>query len=377
MVSSSNVNREFVALTSATGRENPVGYHPCQGLFWTPKGRKPKTSFIATHYNVDFSEHYLAPYMAARGFGFLGWNTRFRGAEAWFILEHALIDIGAGVRWLREEAGVETVVLLGNSGGGSLMGAYQSQATEPNIEAVAGGTLPPAVLDLPAADLYVSLQAHLGRPEVLTAWMDPSVTDENDPLSVDPSLDMYDPENGPSYSAVFVARYRQAQQERNNRITDWALSELERLRAAGAYDRNFNLHRVWADLRMVDAALDPSERPANTCYLGAPRAANYGPYGIGSSNTLRTWLSMWSLKTSHCRGEPHLRRITVPALVIQSTGDTGIFPSDATRICEALASSDKRLEMIDGDHYLMAPTEARDGVADLIAGWVRERARKG
>ncbi len=368
-----DIHREFVALTSPTGRQNPAGYHPCQGLYWTPEGTRPKSALIATHYNVDFSEHYLAPYMAARGFGFLGWNTRFRGAEGWFILEHALIDIGAGVRWLREEEGVETVVLLGNSGGGSLMGAYQSQATEPNIEPVAGGTLPPAVLDLPVADLYVSLQAHLGRPEVLTAWMDPSVTDENDPLSVYTSVDMYNPENGPPYSGAFVARYRQAQEARNDRITEWALSEIERLRAAGAYDRNFNLHRVWADLRMVDPTLDPSERPANMCYLGSPKAANYGPYGIGSSNTLRTWLSMWSLKTSYCRGEPHLRRITVPALVIQSTGDTGIFPSDARRIYEALASSDKQLHMGQGDHYLMTPAEARDRVADLIAGWVRER----
>lgn len=368
------VQREFIVLTSATGRQNPAGYHPCQGLYWTPQGRKPKVAFIATHYNVDFSEHYLAPLMAARGFGFLGWNTRYRGAEASFILEHALIDIGAGFRWLREEAGVETVVLLGNSGGGSLMGAYQSQATEPNIEPVAGGTLPPAVLALPAADLYVSLQAHLGRPEVLTAWMDPSVTDETDPLSVESSLDMYDTKNGPPYAPDFVARYQQAQEARNERITDWALSELERLRAAGAYDRNFNLHRVWADLRMVDPSLDPSDRPPDQCYLGNPRAANYGPYGIGSSNTLRTWLSMWSLRTSHCRGEPHLRRITVPSLVIQSTGDTGIFPSDAKRIYESLALSDKQLHMVQGDHYLVTPPDAREAVADLIAAWLRERA---
>ena len=42
---------------------------------------------------------------AARGMGFLGWNTRFRNNESWFLLEHALVDVGAGVRWLREEAG--------------------------------------------------------------------------------------------------------------------------------------------------------------------------------------------------------------------------------------------------------------------------------
>jgi pimeloyl-ACP methyl ester carboxylesterase len=367
------IERSFVALDTPTGHVNPAGYHPAQGLYWSPAGSRPTVAFIATHYNVDFSEHYLAPLIAERGYGFLGWNTRYRGAEAWFILEHALIDIGAGVRWLREEAGVETVVLLGNSGGGSLMAAYQSQATEPNIAPVAGMTLPDAVLDLPGGDLYVSLQAHGGRPEVLTAWMDPSVTDENDPVSTDPDLDMYDPANGAPYSPEFVDRYRAAQVARNHRITDWALAELERLRAAGAYDRNFSLYRVWADLRYLDPAIDPSDRPLGTCYLGDPRWANRSPFGIGSSSTLRTWLSMWSLRTSHCQGGPHLQRLKMPSLVIQSTADTGVFPSDARAIHDGLAAPDKELHLIAGDHYLERPAPARAEVADLIAAWTAAR----
>lgn len=368
------VAREFVALTSATGQRNPAGYHPCQGLYHRPVDRAPSVAFIATHYNVDFSEHYLAPLLAARGYGFLGWNTRYRGAEGWFLLEHALIDIAAGVRWLRARTGIDTVVLLGNSGGGSLMAAYQSQATDPSIRPAAGLTLPEAVLDLEPADRYVSLQAHPGRPEVLTAWMDPSVTDEADPLSCDPALDMYDDANRPPYDAGFVARYRRAQEDRNHRITDWALDELERCRAAGAFDRNFNLHRVWADLRLLDGSLDPSERPLGVCYAGDPRWANRSPYGIGASNTLRTWLSMWSLRESSCRGAPHLARITVPALVVQSLADTGVFPSDARAIHDALGSADKTLAWVTGDHYLEHPADARDTVADLIADWVDTRA---
>ena len=89
-----------------------------------------KTAFVATHYNVDFSEHYLGLLLAAQGYGFLGWNTRFRGNEAYFLLEHALIDIGVGVAWLRDQPGIEQVVLIGNSGGGSLMASYQSQACD-------------------------------------------------------------------------------------------------------------------------------------------------------------------------------------------------------------------------------------------------------
>jgi esterase/lipase len=124
---------------------------------------------------------------------------------------------------------------------------------------------------------------------------------------------------------------------------------------------------------MEDTTIEPSDRPGNQCYLGDPRAANYGPFGIGSTSTLRTWLSMWSLKTSHCRGAPHLARITQPALVIQSTGDTGVFASDAQAIYDALASDDKTLHSCEGDHYLLTPANARSEIADLIAGWVRER----
>ena len=74
---------------------------PTQGLYHHPRGERPTTAFIATHYNQCFAEHYMGELMAARGYGFLGWNTRFRGAEHWFTLENALVDIGVGVRWLR------------------------------------------------------------------------------------------------------------------------------------------------------------------------------------------------------------------------------------------------------------------------------------
>lgn len=332
---------------------------------------------IATHYNVDFSEHYMAGLMAARGYGFLGWNTRFRGLEHSFTLDHALVDIGVGVRWLREEAGVEKVVLLGNSGGGSLMAAYQSQAVEPNLKSLLGTPVAEAALELPPCDFYVSTNAHPGRPEVLTDWFDPSITDETDPTSVDASLDMYDPENGPPYSPEFMQRYRAAQVARNHRITAWALEELERVRAAGCIDRMFNMYRAWADPRLLDGSLDPNDREVGVCYLGPPKLFNYSPYGIGSSSTIRTWLSMWSLEYSQCRAIPHFERIRLPSLVVQSLADTGVFPVDAHTIHDHLAAEDKTLEFIAGDHYLLKPEGAREVVADLVVGWLHERGARG
>lgn len=366
------ITRRFVSLSSATAKANPVGFQPCQGLYVCPADGA-RVAFIATHYNVDFSEHYLGELLASRGFGFLGWNTRYRGNEAWFLLEHALLDIDAGVRWLREEAGVDRIVLLGNSGGGSLMAAYHSQAVDPNIVPVAGMRLPEEVHSLLGGDLYISLNAHGGRPEVLTDWMDPSVTDEFDPLAIDQSLSMYNPENGPPYSAEFIDRYRAAQRARNQRITDWVLAEIDRLKSAGVFERVFMMQRVWADLRLMDPAIDPSDRVIGQCYAGDARRANFDARGIGNLSSLRSWLSMWSLSHSCCSGARHLERIVLPALVIQSDADAGVFPSDAEHIFEGLGSDDKELKLVSGDHYLLEPGGIREVVADLIDNWVKAR----
>jgi pimeloyl-ACP methyl ester carboxylesterase len=324
---------------------------------------------VATHYNIDFSQHYLAELVAERGLGFLGWNTRFRGDESHFLLDHALVDIGVGVRWLRQEMGVEAVILLGNSGGGSLMAAYQSQAVEPNITPLPGMRLAQGTEALDPCEGFISLAAHSGRPDVLTNWLDASVVEEADPVSVDASLNLWNPENGPPYAPAFVSRYRAAQVARNQRITDWAKAELERVTAAGMTDRLFAVARTWADPRMVDPTLDPSARVPNTCYLGDPKRANYSPWGIGSTNTLRTWLSMWSLETSQCRAEPHLRRVTVPTLVMNAEGDSGVFPSDAATMFDAVAAADKERSSLPGDHYFLTPDGARVDVADLLVEW--------
>ena len=271
-----SITQQFVGLASPVIGRAGAGGHPCQGIWHTPTGKRPTVGFIATHYNVDFSEHYLASYLAERGFGFLGWNTRFRGNERSFLLDHALAEIGVGVRWMKEVAGVETVVILGNSGGGSLMGAYHSQAVEPNVVPVTGLAALDSVQNLLPGDLFVFVAAHPGRPEIFTNWMDASVTSESDPVATEPSLDIFNPENGPPYPADFLERYRAAQVARNHRITAWVKEELTRCAEAGVRDRLFVVSRVWADPRFVDPTLDPNERPANSCYLGDPRTRQSG-----------------------------------------------------------------------------------------------------
>jgi hypothetical protein len=367
------IDRTFIGLASPVIGRAGAGGHPCQGVYYTPAGKSPTVAVIATHYQIDFSEHYLAEYLAEREIGFLGWNTRFRGDENHFLLDHALVDIGVGVRWLREVAGAEIVVLLGNSGGGSLMAAYQSQAVEPNVTPLPGMRLAAGADELPAADAYISVAAHLGRPDVLTAWMDGAVVDENDPLKTDASLDLFDPQNGPPYDADFVARYRAAQAARNRRITAWVKAELARLTEGGYHDRPFSVFRTWADPRMVDPTLEPTRRRPNSCYAGKPVRANRSVYGIAAASTLRTWLSLWSLDDSQTRAQPHLARIVVPSLVVNADADTGVFPSDAAAMYDGLAGADKQRHDLHADHYFLEPAGARTELADLMTAWIEKR----
>jgi pimeloyl-ACP methyl ester carboxylesterase len=366
--------REFVGVDSPTARRAGSGGHPCQGVYYRGVGRKPKVAMLATHYQIDFSEHYLADYMATRGIGFLGWNTRFRGHESSFLLDHALVDIGVGMQWLRDVQHVDTVVLLGNSGGGSLMAAYQSQAVDPHVTPLDGMRPARGLTELIPAEGYVASAAHPGRPEVLTAWMDGSVVDETDPIAADASLDIFDARNGPPFAHAFIERYRAAQVARNHAITDWVFEEFTRIRVRGFSDRPFTVLRTWADPRMVDPTLEPTKRPANTCYAGVPVKANRSAHGIAAACTLRNWLGMWSLRTAQTSAEPHLARIDCPALVINADQDTGVYPSDAHRIHDALAGTDKTLVSMDTDHYFTTPG-ARSQQADTIAQWIAKRWR--
>src|ERR1700685_131662 len=50
---SSGVEAQFVGRISPTAARIQAGGHPCQGIYWTPKGQRPHTALIATHYNVD------------------------------------------------------------------------------------------------------------------------------------------------------------------------------------------------------------------------------------------------------------------------------------------------------------------------------------
>jgi len=220
---------EFTALDPAVRRE--IVNHaaadgvPLSGLLYLPPRRDPDTVLLAMHPRADFAQHYLVPHAVGAGYAFMGARTRNLNNDADALHERLLVDVAGTVAWLRAR-GFARVVLLGNSGGGSLFAFYLAQAGKPAADrltrAPSGDRVPLGEIEMPTADGLVMLAAHLGEGIFLLERLDPSVVDEANPTAVNPRLDMYDPRNGyrpmaegdSSYSADFVAEFRAAQRAR-------------------------------------------------------------------------------------------------------------------------------------------------------------------
>ena len=324
-------------------------------------------------------------------------------------LEHefALHDVAAGLQYLRA-AGFKRIVLLGNSGGAGLYALYAQQSALPGEQRIArtpgGRPTQLAELDMPLADGFVLVGPHPGQGALLLNCIDPSVADENDPLSVDPSLDPLSPANGYAgktgtrYSAEFIERYRAAQRARVERIDARAKALIARRQSARQRVKNaaanggkaapedrrlaghtpiFNVWRTDGDLRCFDLALDASDRKFGSLWGADPYASNYGAVGFARQCTPESWLSTWSALSSNASLAKTAPSITQPALVVEYTGDQACFPGDVQGIVDSIASTAKRHLRVRGDHHgrALAPDEepGRLEAGRLLAQWLREQ----
>jgi hypothetical protein len=273
--------------------------------------------------------------------------------------------------------GYDKVVLLGNSGGASLSAFYQAQAERLSIETLVDGD--PAHLsqaDLPPVQGLALCAAHEGRSTLMRNWIDPSVTDEHDALSVDPALDMYDAANGPPYTATFLARFEVAQHARLARIDAWVDARLQMLRGQGtpgsARDGVFIIHRTHADPRCLDLSLDPNDRQVGSVWghgAAGARAVNYAASQMGRITSLTAFLSQWSSR-SRADGPSNLAKTSVPVLLCTYTADQSTFPSTRQAWLAAGGNRIRNVDIHGGNHYLAGQPELLAQVADEMAAWM-------
>lgn len=340
-------------------------------------GSAPTTAVVVCHPTANFMGHYALPGLAQRGVAAVGMTTRYVGNDTSLILENCLVDIGAMVRHLYDERGYERVVLVGNSGGASIVPYYQAQALDPTVTDPPGGGPDLTEANLRPVDAICMLNAHPSRSRLSTEWLDPAIIDEARPFDRDPALDMFDPTNGPPYSAEFIARYRAAQLERNRRITRWAKAQRRLLASAsqvpeGLEDMAFVVQGTAADLRFLDGDIDPSDREVGTTLWGSPQVANHLPAGISRVTTLRSWINQWSWDDTNGNALDWLGGITSPVLICSPTGDPTVLPHFGQEMYDAATASRARdLVVLQGaNHYFTGQPEVLERALDAIGDWI-------
>ena len=365
----------------------------CHGWLYARGGEA--TVAVLMHPRADFSHHYVVPGLLDAGIAVLTVNSRWLNNDATLIHEQVLLDVAAGVAAAR--ARYERVVLIGNSGGASLFTFYLHQALAPDggrlIHTAAGDAFDLNRFDLPDADLMVYLAGHSGEGHYLLHAIDPSVVDEDDPISCEPEMDLYDSRNGfieppdePRYTAEFLKRYRAAQRARVERIDARAFELVAAKRAArvawaggngSTTDRRaaiathfLHVYRTDADPRAVDRSLDPSERDYGSLWGRRPDWINYGAVGFGRVVTPEAWLSTWSGLSSQAEIATTGSRMTLPALQVIYTGDNCIYPSDDALIASSLATTESERVTVAGDHYGFPADRGRDPATRIVADWI-------
>ncbi|WP_346052063.1 alpha/beta hydrolase [Amycolatopsis dongchuanensis] len=328
------------------------------------------------HPRQSVTHHPMIPLLLRSGVSVWTQGSRSPNNDIALVHEQALLDAAAGHVFLRDN-GFEAVVTFGHSGGGTLSAFYIEQASlEPELRldvTPAGRPIALAGARMPVPDGAIFLAPHPGQGQVLLHCVDPSVTAEADPMSVDPALDMYCPRNGfaappePShYSADFLQAYRAAQRDRIARIDARAAelaAEVAQARAryartgdaadrrAGLAPRIITTYRTDADPCYTDLSIDPNDRHYGSLFGHRPDLTNYGLVGFGRLTTPDSWLSTWSANHTNADFARCAPGVALPTLYLEFSGDQAALPAVSARMFAALAAGDKTRHVVRGQHF--------------------------
>lgn len=361
------------------------------------------TAVTLMHPRQDVTHHALVPHLLRAGHAVWTQGSRSPNNDLNLLHEQAIVDLAAGLSHLRS-SGFDRLVCLGHSGGATLAAFYVQQASLAPADRLertpSGRPVDLAGTEMPVPDGVVFLAPHPGQGALLQRVIDPSVTDEADPLSRDADLDPFSPANGfaeppatSSYAPDFVARYRAAQAERVRRIDERAAAMVaEQSEARSRFKRSGNpddrrralaprlitVHRTDADLRNTDLSLDPNERPYGSLFGRRPDLTDYGLVGFGRLSTAEAWMSTWSATTTNADFLRCAPGVAVPTLLVEFTGDQASFPSDVAAFSDALAAEDLTVESVAGTHFggPVAPDRPHGSVlaAQVIEAWLAGHA---
>lgn len=356
---------------------------------------------LVMHSDEDYLDCPTGAELAGRGFTVLCANVMVKEG-LFFSQADKMHAVRAGVEYLRGCPGVDRVILMGHSGGATLMTAYQCIA-ENGVGVFQGPEkiVPhPDCGELPPADGIMLFDANWGNAAMQLFSLDPAVADEGSGHVIDPSLDLFSPANGfdpggSAFSDAFIRRFQQGQHERNERILAHALERLAAIeRGEGLYtddeplvipgaDQNFRNNKLYAqDVRLMSRTKRPhkllhadgsvtreiihslrgAENPASLTgslteggrimtvknYLSSYAVRTLEDYGYGEDGV---WGVDWA--SSYNCPVGNVEHIHVPLLLVGMTAGWEYLASET--IYDHAASEDKDLAFVEGADHKFYP----------------------
>jgi pimeloyl-ACP methyl ester carboxylesterase len=402
-----------------------------QGLYWVPSsGPISHIAFLAIHRTGDYLTFVATQELPRRDFSVLGMNSRFRNNEADVNWELIALDVRAGVRFLRSQPGITTIILIGHSGGGPTTSYYQAIAENgpsycqgPNKLSECSSSQLSGFVPADKADGIVFLDAHPGNPVNGLRSLNAAVIRERKPnYPLNQKLDPFDPANGfvpdgdSVYSSHFVKNYTDTQAERMTDLIDQALQMRADIAAGNTLPTEDDAFIVYRDsARLSDfstgvhcCTLQPRKLLKNDGTIDDSQIIRTvrAPDGQGnketdesfdgtlflnltsflSANAIRAWNSLDGIDwcSSNNSTPCAVDRISVPILVMAMQGH--YFIRDGEHIYETAASVDKDFVVVEGANHGLSPctpcsqlhggadfSNARINLFNYVRDWVNAR----
>ena len=209
------------------------------GVLYEPVGleKEKLTAVLVMHSDEDYLSCPTGPYLAERGYRVLQANPPIKEG-LFFNQDRKMHAVLAAMEYLKAREDVGKIVLMGHSGGATLMTAYQAVAENgPGVFQGEEMIYPyEDSTELIPADAVMLFDANWGNSVMQLFSLDPAVTDETSGRKLDESLNLFNPKNGfdPAGSRFpddFIRAFQRAQSARNMRILAAAKERLRLIRA--------------------------------------------------------------------------------------------------------------------------------------------------
>lgn len=410
------INNNYVQMGH---RQGVVVYEPAE------PDERSSVGIVLMHSDGDYYGFIPAPELARRGFVVAASNvTESRGP-----FEDKLEDVGRAVDFIKARPGIRKVVLLGHSGGATLMSAYQAVAENGAgifqddrriIKMRSVGPFTPA-------DAVMLMDSNWGNGVMTLVSLEPSITDNSTSRGLKPGFDLFDPangfdKNGAHYSPEFVANYHRAQEIRNNELIDFALGRLRELEnhtgrfvddepfvIAGGSQIAPNNKLFPQDIRYLSHTQDEydlihSDASISHEVIYSLRAPHFDRNMVDmnklatDTSTIKTFLTCSCVRTegfgydeTHIFGVDwdssfsctpgNIQHVKAPLLIMGMTGSYEFLAAE--EIYKRAASRDKTIAFVEGASHNFTPQEDAKGYPfgdtvkncfDFAASWLCEKA---